>query len=67
MPTVRVAEFDWDDAKARANARKHGVTFEEAITVFLDELAVPSRRAPRRSAYLVGESLGRFEAESGSR
>ena len=24
-----------------ANVRKHGVTFEEAMTVFLDELAVP--------------------------
>jgi hypothetical protein len=39
--TVRVGEFEWDEAKARANVRKHGVTFEEAMTVFLDELAVP--------------------------
>lgn len=29
--------FDWDDSKARQNARKHGVTFEEASTVFYDE------------------------------
>jgi hypothetical protein len=43
--TVRVGEFEWDDAKARANGRKHGVTFEEAMTVFLDELAVPLERA----------------------
>ncbi len=41
MGTLRVGEFEWDDGKARANVRKHGVTFEEAMTVFLDELAVP--------------------------
>ena len=29
-------EFEWDAAKARSNARKHGVTFEEAATVFRD-------------------------------
>jgi uncharacterized protein len=33
-------EFDWDPPKAVANVRKHGVTFDEAATVFLDELAV---------------------------
>ena len=32
--------FDWDEAKNRENRRKHGVTFEEAQTVFLDENAV---------------------------
>jgi uncharacterized DUF497 family protein len=31
--------FTWDEAKAAANARKHGVTFEEAATAFEDELA----------------------------
>ena len=29
-------EFEWDPTKARRNARKHGVTFEEAVTVFTD-------------------------------
>ena len=33
-------EFEWDSPKAAANVRKHGVTFDEAATVFLDELAV---------------------------
>ena len=32
--------FEWDAAKARANHRKHGVSFEEAETVFLDEHAL---------------------------
>lgn len=30
--------FEWDPAKADANARKHGVTFDEASTVFGDPL-----------------------------
>ena len=32
--------FEWDPAKAKANVRKHGVSFEEARSVFFDELAV---------------------------
>jgi hypothetical protein len=28
--------FDWDPRKAQSNRRKHGVSFEEAATVFLD-------------------------------
>jgi uncharacterized DUF497 family protein len=31
--------FAWDDAKAEENQRKHGVSFEEASTVFADENA----------------------------
>ena len=29
-------KFDWDPAKEAANIRKHGITFEEASTVFAD-------------------------------
>jgi len=32
--------FEWDPAKAAANARKHGVTFEEAQTAFFDDLGL---------------------------
>lgn len=32
--------FDWDPSKARENLRKHGVSFEEAQTVFDDEHAL---------------------------
>ena len=28
--------FEWDPRKAEANADKHGVAFDEAVTVFLD-------------------------------
>lgn len=33
-------ELDWDAEKARRNSAKHGITFEEAATVFLDPLEV---------------------------
>jgi uncharacterized protein len=32
-------QFVWDEEKSRRNLRKHGVAFEEAQTVFLDEQA----------------------------
>lgn len=32
--------FDWDGDKARANWSKHGVSFEESTTVFVDPLAM---------------------------
>ena len=32
-------EFAWDRRKARSNLVKHGVSFEEAQTVFVDENA----------------------------
>lgn len=31
--------FEWNADKARLNLRKHGVSFEEASTVFYDELS----------------------------
>lgn len=31
--------FEWDDNKAKTNLKKHGVSFEEAQSVFLDENA----------------------------
>lgn len=32
--------FEWDPAKATSNLRKHGVSFEDAKSVFYDEFAV---------------------------
>ena len=31
--------FEWDEAKNRSNRRKHGISFEEARSAFLDENA----------------------------
>jgi uncharacterized DUF497 family protein len=36
MTTLR---FEWDERKALANLKKHGVSFEEARSVFVDERA----------------------------
>jgi uncharacterized protein len=33
-------EFEWDETKAATNLKKHGVTFEEAKTVFDNALAL---------------------------
>jgi uncharacterized DUF497 family protein len=43
MPLV----FEWDEEKARTNEAKHGVTFDEAKTVFNDPLAVTVADAER--------------------
>lgn len=32
--------FEWDEEKARANLRKHGISFDEAATVFIDALSM---------------------------
>jgi uncharacterized DUF497 family protein len=40
MATVRFGGFEWGEGKARENAQKHAVSFEEAMTAFADPLAV---------------------------
>jgi len=37
---MKQLEFEWDDRKDKANSRKHGVSFDEARTVFYDEYAI---------------------------
>jgi len=33
-------EFEWDEAKATANLKKHQVTFEEVKSIFFDEFGI---------------------------
>ncbi|WP_250655126.1 BrnT family toxin [Alkalimarinus coralli] len=33
-------KFEWDEAKAKFNIKKHGINFEEAKSVFFDEYAI---------------------------
>ncbi len=33
-------KFEWDNQKSISNDQKHGVSFQEAITVFGDSLAI---------------------------
>jgi uncharacterized protein len=37
---MKQLRFTWDPVKATANLQKHGISFEEAQTVFYDENAV---------------------------
>ena len=52
--------FEWDDAKAIANFEKHGVSFDEAVTVFRDELylvfADPDHSVDEHRFIIVGQS-----------
>jgi len=55
-------EFEWDPAKADASLRKHGVTFEEAVTAFGDPLSVllpdPDHSGGQERHLLMGLSDG---------
>lgn len=52
--------FEWDPAKAEANFRKHGVSFDEAVTVFDDPLAItyidPDHSESERREITIGAS-----------
>ncbi len=37
---MKKIHFEWDESKAKSNEMKHKVSFSEASSVFLDELAV---------------------------
>jgi uncharacterized protein len=53
-------EFEWDSRKAAQNRRKHGVSFQEAATVFGDVLATtaldPDHSADEERYITVGVS-----------
>ena len=55
--------FCWDESNAAENHRKHGVSFEEAVTVFDDPLFVlqdASRNEEQRDAVIGFSSAGRL-------
>lgn len=53
--------FDWDVKKAVANFEQHGVSFDEAATVFEDPLAKihddPDHSAYERRNIIIGQSI----------
>jgi uncharacterized DUF497 family protein len=53
-------EFEWDPQKAEENLKKHGVAFQEALTVFADPLAKifidPDHSANERRELIIGHS-----------
>jgi uncharacterized DUF497 family protein len=54
--------FEWGKKKARENAKKHGVTFEEAATVLGDPLARihddPDHSQTERREIMLGTRRG---------
>lgn len=57
---MRDLHFEWDPGKAASNARKHGVTFEEAATAFADDFGLvipdPDHSAEEDRFILLGLS-----------
>jgi uncharacterized DUF497 family protein len=55
-------QFSWDRGKARSNASKHGVSFEEAASAFGDPLSLtiedPDHSQGEKRYILVGETYG---------
>ena len=53
-------QFEWNAPKAADNAKKHGVTFDEASSVFRDPLAKvlpdPTQRSGEDRAIMIGRS-----------
>jgi uncharacterized DUF497 family protein len=53
--------FEWDNRKAQSNKRKHGITFEEASTIFSDSLSItipdPSHSISEERFVTVGMSV----------
>jgi uncharacterized DUF497 family protein len=57
--------FDWDSRKAKSNRLKHGVSFEEAATAFLDPVGLDGEdgehsESEERRLRLAKSSLGRI-------
>ena len=54
--------FSWDPRKAASNERKHGVSFEEAVTTFGDPLSLtipdPEHSETEHRFVLLGLSTG---------
>jgi len=54
------ATFEWDPAKDEANRSKHGISFREAISVFMDPLSItvpdPDHSVEEDRFLLLGEN-----------
>jgi uncharacterized DUF497 family protein len=54
-------KFEWDEKKGKSNINKHGISFEEAYTVFYDENAIqffdPDNSEDENRFILLGMSL----------
>ena len=55
-------QFEWDARKARANFRRHGIAFDQTLTVFDDPLARifhdPDHSVEETRELIIGHSTG---------
>lgn len=56
MAIVRFGDFEWDAKKAQGNLSKHGITFEEAATVFDDPRAIDAADLFEHDRFVIGRS-----------
>lgn len=59
---MTVVRFEWDEAKAAANLKKHGVSFEIALKAFADPFAltVPDRIEDGEQRWQTTGRVGEF-------
>jgi uncharacterized protein len=59
-----VADFEWDDEKAKDNLEKHGIDFADAVTAFEDTMALtmpdPASEEEERLVTLGTDALERL-------
>lgn len=59
---MEIIEFEWDENKNRTNQKKHGISFEEAKTVFYDEAAIlfddPEHSEVEERFLIIGMAAG---------
>ena len=57
MATLVLGDFEWDTAKDAANRRKHGVSFVEAMSAFLDPRGITAPDLEHEDRFvLIGRS-----------
>ena len=53
-------QFEWDSRKAKSNVAKHGISFDEASTVFQDVLSItisdPLHSVEEERSVVIGHS-----------
>ena len=58
---MKTLKFEWDKKKDKVNCKKHGVSFDEARTVFYDEYAIqffdPEHSESEDRFLLLGTSI----------
>lgn len=61
MLQIRAMLFDWNEEKAKSNLVKHGVSFDEATSIFDDPLfltfADPEHSLQEQRFLIMGESV----------